>query len=352
MADGQNAQVGYASYLLVGRESTFKTAVTCTAQLDFISASLKTTQEIKAIEAVTGQRTFVDKIKTSKVVEGEVEFAIAADNDASVFFLHNAMGGGAVATLTATVAGGADTTGAGVLEHTFSINNFDASNTSLSLNHRKGDSTNGKVFEYNGVRVGEFTLTGEIDEALMANASVVAVDSTITSNSLSANITATGQTPLSFASMRLSIEPTLASLTTSAFWHVQSFEWGINNNLKSDSDSRKIGSDILDVLPAGIANIDFTFSMRFDTTTAYSAMLNETQYAAQLDFVGATYTGSKTTRRIRINMPRIYITDAGDPEIGGPDDILKAEITTLVMRDETASGYAVKALVQNSTTTY
>ena len=349
MAEGQNATVGFNSYLAVGRESTFKTAVTCSAGLDFLSASIKTTQEQQIVEAVTGKRTHADRICLSKTIEGDVEFYMASDSDAAVFMLHNAMGGGAVSTATAT----GDTTGAGVLTHTFSINNFDASNTSLCFNHRKGDGTNGHIFGYNGGRVGEFTLSGEVDEALKCSASLVFCDSTTTVADVSALLTVTGQTPLCFSGMRLSVESTFASLTASAFWYVQSFEWGINNNLKADSDSRRIGTNVLDVLPPGIAAFTFTFSMRFDTLTAYNAMLNETQLACQIACLGDTIAGSKIQQGITINMPKIFIIDAGDPEVGGPDDILKAEITAMVLRDDTsASGYAVQVLVNNKTTSY
>ena len=93
--------------------------------------------------------------------------------------------------------------------------------------------------------------------------------------------------------------------------------------------------------------------MRFDTLTAYNAMLNETQLSAQLSFQGPTITGSSLRQEIKINMPRIYINDAGDPEVGGPDEILKAEVSCTVLRDDTTStGYAVQALVKNKTASY
>jgi len=349
MADGQNANVGFNSYLCVGREATFKTYSTCTAGLDFISSSMKTTQEQKVIESISTKRTFSDRISLSKVVEGDIEFYMGADSDASQYILQNAFGGGVISSATAT----GDTTGAGVFEHTYSLNNFDATYSSLCINHRKGDSTHGKIFEYSGGRVNELTLSGEVDDALMCAASMVFVDSTNTSNNVSSSLTVTGQTPLSFANMRLSVEPTFASLTASAFWHVQSFELGINNNLKADSDSRRIGSGILDVLPPGVAQFTFNFSMRFDTLTAYSAMLNETQLSSQLSFEGPTLTGSSLRQRVLINLPRLYINDAGDPEIGGPDEIIKAEVSAMVLRDDsTSTGYAIQAKVINKTTAY
>lgn len=349
MAIGENANVGYNSYICVGREATFKTYATCTAGLDFISASLKTTQEQKVIEAVSTKRTYSDRISLSKVVEGDVEFYMGADCNAAQYLFQNAMGGGTITSVTAT----GETVGGSAMEHTYALNNFDATYSSLSINHRKGDATNGKIFEYFGGRVNEFTLSGEVDEALIANASMIFVDSTNTTNNVSSNITVTGQTPLSFVNMRLSMESTFASLTASAFWHVQSFEFGINNSLKSDSDSRRLGTSILDVLPAGVAQFTFNFSMRFDTLTAYSAMLNESQFAAQLVFQGPTISGSAIRQQIKLNMPKIYINDAGDPEVGGPDEIIKAEVSCLVLRDDsTSTGYAVEAKVINATQLY
>lgn len=349
MANGQNANVGLFSYLAVGVESTFKTYNTCTAGLDFLSFSMKTMQETKILEAIQTSRTHSERIALSKTIEGDLEFYAAADSDACQRILQNAMGGGAIVTATAT----GDTTGAGVFEHIYSINSFNATYSSLCLNARKGDSTNGKTWGYSGVRVGELALTGEIDEALMCSASMVACDSTTSVADVSALYPTLVQTPLSFADMRLSVESTFASLTASSFWHVQSVEWGINNNLKSDTDSRRIGSDVLDVLPPGIAAFTFTFSMRFDTLTAYNAMLNETQLAAQLSFKGATYSGSVIQREIAIDMPKIFISDAGDPEIGGPDEILKSEIVAVVLRDtSSATGYAARMRVYNKTSSY
>ncbi len=349
MSDGQNVNVGFGSYLLVGRESTFKTGVTATANLDFTTAKFNVKKETKVIEAVRRSRTMVDQIPLGKVVEGDLEFMMSSDSEAAVHLLNNAMGGGLPVTATTT----GDTTGAGVLDHTFSLNNFDQTYSSLCINHRKGDSTNGKIFDYTGGRVNEFSLKAEIDEALMASSKMIFCDGN-PGTDLSALITTTsGQTPLSFVNMRFSVESTFASLTASAFWHVQSFEWSVNNNLKSDADSRRIGSDLLQVLPPGMATFALSCSMRYDTLTAYNAMINNTQLSAQLEFLGATITGSKARQMIRLDMPRLYITDSGDPEIGGPDEILKSEITFLVMQDDsTSTGYACQAVVRNKTASY
>jgi hypothetical protein len=348
MSVGDKANVGMFSYVAIGRESTFKTYNTATAGLDFLSFSMKTTKENRIIEQVTSTRTYQDVVAGVKSVEGEMEFYGAADNDAVQYILQNAMGGGTITT--ATAAG--DTIGGGVLEHTYALNNFENTYTSLAITARKGDSTNGKSFGYAGCRVGEVTFSAEIDDALKISTGIVACDTTTTvidGSSLFPNIV---QTPLNFDGTRFSIEGTFASLTSSAFWHVQSVEFGINNSLKSDSDSRRLGSDVLDVLPPGMVQFTLNFTMRFDTLTAYSAMLNQTRLAAQLEFAGATYSGSSIRRKIAIDLPTIYVADGGDPEIGGPDEILKSEVSCIVVRDPTSGGYAARMRVYNKTTSY
>ena len=78
----------------------------------------------------------------------------------------------------------------------------------------------------------------------------------------------------------LSVETSSAALTTTSFWHVQSMSFSISNNLNADTSSRRIGSDTLQVLPAGLAQFELKATIRFDTTTAYDAMMNGTRFFA------------------------------------------------------------------------
>lgn len=348
MAVGDSALMGWGSYLFIGREATFKTYATCTAGLRFISQSIVTTKEQKILEHISADRTYADRISLSKSIEGEIECYAAADTNAFAYLLQNAFGGGTVTTATAT----GETIGGAAFDHEITLKNFDATYSSLSINARKGNTTTGKIFEYSGIRVNELTLSAELDEALKATFGIIACDSTLTANDVSANAVATGQTPLSFADMRFSVETAVASLTSTSFWHVQSLEFTLTNNLKSDSDSRRLGTDTLQVLPAGVATFGLKATIRFDTTTAFDAMINSTRLAAQAVFYGPTLTGSAVRQKIQLDFPALYITNAGDPEVGGPDEILSSEIEFAVMRDKTTSGYAVKATITNLTSSY
>jgi len=226
-------------------------------------------------------------------------------------------------------------------------------NKSVCINLRKGESAGGMVFEYSGLRVNELGLTAEIDDALKCSVSMMGKDSTQTSNDVAGVITGLQSKCLSFSRGRFSTENTFASLTSTSFWHVQSIEFGITNSLKSDTDSRRIGSDVLDVIPQGIAAFTLNVSMRFDTLTSYNAMLNESTLSAQFFFDGDTLTASSIIREsLRLDFPRVFVNNAGDPEIGGPDEVIKADIEFLILRDiSSATGFAVQALLTNATST-
>lgn len=350
MAVGDGVLVGNLSYLLVGRETTYGTYVTATAGLGFLSASMKATKETKILEEIQTSRTNSHFIQLGKTVEGEIEAYFAPTNLACNYLLQNAFGGGPVTSATAT----GDTAGAVSFTHQIDVADFLVTYSSLSINCRKGQTTTGKIFEYSGLRVNELSLKAEIDEPLLMNVSLIGKDVTISSNDLVAKLdTTTAQmNPLSFVNGRFSVETAPGSLTTTSYWSVQAFEFKINNNLNGDSGSRRIGSDVLQVLPAGLAQFELTATIRFDTTTAFDAMMNGTRLAAELQFQGPTLSGSTLRESIKITMPYVVVSDAGDPEISSAQDPLTSEVTFAVLRDPTTSGYAARAIVVNATANY
>lgn len=346
MAVGAGSLEGYGSYLAVGRESTFGTGVTTTSQLEFISASMKVLKETKIIEQVETSRTYSKQIKMGKMIEGEFETYAFTEPNSFQYLMFNGFGGTVTSTILET---------AGAYQHSIDIGNMDGSYPSLSMNMRKGQETGGKVFEYSGVRVNEMMFTAEIDEALKATFGVIAKDATQTTNDVSAALaTSTCNEPLSFVNGRISVVAgSLAGVTTTSFWHVQSVEFGVANNLKADEGSRRIGSDTLDVLPPGIANLTLNLNIRFDTVTAYQGMIDNTDYAVELEFLGSTITGTTTRRGMKFQFPVTKISDAGDPDIGGPDEQITSSVVFQPFRDCTsAGGYAMRCLLTNDVASY
>lgn len=346
MSVGQSGLMGHGSYIGVAREVTYGTYVTGTAGLNFLSSSLKVTKETKILEEIQTTRVNSNFIQLGRTVEGDIEFYWAPRSAASNYLLHNAFGGGAITSATAT----GDTTGAVSFTHQYDIRDFSATYSSLSINHRKGESIGSKIFQYSGLRVNEFSLSAEIDEALKASVSLIGQDVSLTSNDVSASIDASAQVPMSFVNGRFSIETSTGALTSTSFWHVQNFEFKVANNL--NTDGRRIGSDTIQILLAGMANFEFSCQIKFDTSTAYDAMLAGTRLSGEFQFQGDTLTGSNLREGLKITLPNLRVTDAGDPEIGGSGELLSSTVTFAVLRDPTTSGYAVRAVVTNGTASY
>lgn len=350
MAVGQGALYSGESYLAIGRETAYGTYDTATAAIDFLSESLKTMKDSKILEEVQRKRTMTKSFPLGKNVEGDINFYAYPEITSTAFILQNAFGG-TVTSATTTIQG-AETTGGGGFDHIFETGSLDQSYTSLCINLRKGPATGGYVFQYSGIRVNSLAIAAEIDEPLRLTASLVCKDSTQTSNDVETALTITANECLSFADGRFSVETSFASLTSSSYWHVQNVNFNLNNNLKNDTSSRRIGSDTLDVLPIGVQNYELSVQIRYDTLTAYNAMLNATELSAEFDFVGTTISGSVAARALRLQFQKLTVKDAGDPEIGGPDETLVSTVTFNVLRDESASGYAVRGILTNSIANY
>jgi hypothetical protein len=347
MAVGDSSLYSGESYLGIGRETTYGTYVTATAGLEFKSHGIRTTKDAKILEQVERKRTMSKQISLGKVCEGPLEANFTTDVTAMAYLFQNAFGG----TVTSATATG-ETAGGSAFTHTFAEGSMDQTYKSLSVNLRKGPATGGKTWRYIGGRVNTLGLKAELDEPLVVSADFVFKDSTQMSDDIEAQYTATAWEPLSFVNGRLSVETSFASLTTTSFWHVQSIDFKMNNNLKTGNEARRIGSDALSVLPVGVQSYELSCQIRFDTTTAYDAMMAATKLAAEFEFQGTTLTTSSVKRGLKLQFQKVYIKDAGDPEVSGPDEVLTSTVVFNVLRDESATGYAVRAQLTNSTANY
>ena len=346
MANGDTGLLGGLSYVAIGRETTSGTYNTCTAALDVTNFGVSINQEIKIIEQIERTRTYSKHLQQSRTVGGSCSFYFAPEVLACQYILQAAM---FASVTTATVA--SETTGGGGLTHTFAVGDVEVTNTSLCINARKGPITTGTAFQYNGVRVADINFSASIDEPLQCNVNFMCLDGSSTSNDVGSALTVTSARLLSFDSGRVSVESSFASLTSTSFWHVQSAEWGWNNNIKSDAGAGRIGSAIKTLLPLGVMQFNAKCSMRFNTTSAYDSMIAASSLALEFEFLGATIPGSVGRIGAAFEFPRVYITNAGDPAISGPNEILTADVEFAVLRDDSsATGYAMKAVLTNTTT--
>lgn len=351
MPVGDSELLGGLSYVAIGRETTFGTYTTCPALLPCLSFGMITTKDNKVVEQIERSRTYSQRTPQMKKIAGDANAYFQPQLDGCTFLLQNAF----VGTITSATATG-ETVGAGAssaMDHTFNIGDAYQSYPSLCINNRKGPLTTGKVFQYSGVRVNEINFSAELNEALKFSVNLIGLDSTQNSNDVQTTTMQTTTSLLSFIDGRVSVEGTFGSLTSTSFWHVQSAEWGWSNGLKTDVASGRIGSDILTVIPLGIVQPTLRVKMRFNTTTAYDAMLNSTRLAVQLDFQGPTMTGSAIREKVRFNFPYVRVNNSGDPAIGGPNEILSSDVEFHVLReDNTTAGYAIKAILTNQKSSF
>jgi hypothetical protein len=101
-----------------------------------------------------------------------------------------------------------------------------------------------------------------------------------------------------------------------------------------------------------MAQFELSCQIRFDTTTAIDAMAAGTRLFGQFEFLGNTMTGSAVREGLKMTFPNLIVTDAGDPEVSSSGDVLVSTVTFAVLRDPTASGYAVRATVTNLASSY
>lgn len=346
MSMGSSALFSGESYVAIGRETTLGTYNTCTSGIECMSNSVSVKKDTKILEQIERGRTYAKSISLSKIIDGSMEGVIYPDRTVTGFLLADAFGASA-SSATAT----AETTGAGAssaIEHTFNIGSYAGTNKGLSMNIRKGGATGGKVFQYHGLRTNEFSIDGSLDEALKYNVSFVGMDATQVSNDVVAGLTYTADTPLTFVNGRFSVESTFGSLTASSIWHVQGVRFNLSNNLKTGNEARRIGSDILQVVPYGIQSYSLEVDVRFDTTTAYDAAIAGTEFGAEFEFTtGNTYSGSNLPGGLLLQFQKVKIKSVLDPEIGSPDEVIQTTIVFDVLRDESASGYACNAILTN-----
>ena len=351
MPVGESALLGGLSYIAVGRETVTGTYNTCPALLPCISFGMTTKKDNKIVEQIERSRTYSQRTPQMKMVSGDVGFYFQPQLDACAYLLQNAF----IGTVTSATATG-ETAGAGAssaMDHTFNIGDSYQSHTSLCLNSRRGPVTVGKVFEYSGCRINEINFAAEINDALKCTAGIVGMNSTLTSNDVHTTTMQTSTSLLSFIDGRFSVEATNASLTSTSFWHAISAEFGWSNNLKSDAASGRIGSEVLTVLPPGMATFKLRCKIRFDTTTAHAAMTASTKLAAQLEFLGPTMSGSAIRQKLRFNFPAVYVHQASEPTIGGPNEVLTSDVEFHVLRqDDTTAGLACQAILTNQRASY
>lgn len=334
---GANAKSALFSYVAVGKEGTYGTYASATTAIEALSCSFKTERKSEKLEQLFKNRGYIKRVLLEKMVAGSLELYLHPDE--SGLILANTLGGPVV-----SAASGA------AITHSMSAGNYDTSTAilGLSFNVRKGDE---HAMRYLGGKVNTLKISGNVGEVIKMSADIIFKDSTTLSDDIATSLSVTSIAPFTFVDGVFRYTNAEASLTSTVEEKIQGFELTINNNLKPE-EGRELGSAVLSILPATRRSIELKITQRFDTTTTLDRHLQATTGAVELLFTGESITATNTYE-MRFRFPKVYQNSA-DPELGGPDDILKSEISYDVIVDNpnTTTGRDMGVTVINTRAAY
>lgn len=342
MAVGDQAKAGVQSYVAFFLESTWGTypasAATNASTMEPLSFNFKTNIKSELIDSINKNRGFTKRVQLDKEVAGSLEHYMHPIESPRLFAV--CLGGGITST-------GTSTTG---WTHSITAGNFDTNNSSISFNVRKGDA---HTWGYTGGRVNTLKISGNVGEIVKASYDFVFKDSTQGITDINASLSISAVLPFTYVQGVYRYQSTEAlANTTTAEEPIQGFELTINNNMKTDKDARQLGSNLLSVLPATRRKIELKVMQRWDTTTNWNRFIQATQGSIELVFTGSAITIG-TNYQCFIRLPKVFM-NSPEPEVPGPNDILKSEINFDVLVDSpsTTTGKDIGVTFINDVSSY
>lgn len=341
MPVGSGTALGWGALLGYGLETTWGTAVTATSFMEFRSESLKKTIDEEKLESIGGGRSVIRRVQKNVNVEGSLAFDLHPVD--GIHFLKQALMG----TVTSATSGAA---GSLAFVHTFTTGDLSTVTQKGVTFEVKPWSETTTAWIYNGCRVQSYKISANINEPVKCEIEWVGRDAT-TGTFATTTATFSPVRPFLFQDGTFGYGDSGGNVTTE---QIVSFELTIENNLQSDEKSRSLGTTLLTALPPGRRNVMLSISQRFDTTTAWSRFLSNSQGAIRLSFnTGATIgsTAGNTTYAMHLDLPKVYYNSAV-PEIGD-SGILTHEVEVSAIGDTvTSSNRDIVVTLYNSGSSY
>lgn len=340
MVIGRDAQSGVKSYVAMFIETTYGSATssaeTNASTLEPLSIGFKTEIISQKLDAISRNRGFTKRVQLDKNVGGPLEQFLHPEE--SPVLLALALGGGLV---TGSLSAG--------FTHSISAGEYSSTINSLTILVRKGDTHH---WQYTGGRINTMKISGTIGEPVRCTYDFIFKDSSQTGSDISDHLTISSALPFTYVDGTYNYAATEGSLTSTVAEDITGFELTINNNLISDANVRKLGSNVLQTLPPTRRDIEFKITQRFDTVTAWNRFIANTQGSVELVFAGASCS-AKQNYGCRIRMPKVFV-DTPDVEVTGPNDILMSEINFAVLVDYpmTTTGKDIGITIINTTSSY
>ena len=339
MSIGGSSYQAVDSYLAIFREATWGTlqhsAATNATAIEFLSCNVKTAIKSESLNTL-GFRGKTKRVQLEKSVAGSLETHLSPTESPLLM----AVGlGGSIVTTSIT----------GAFAHSLTVGDVVTSSIpSVSFNFMKGKT----AWNYVGGRVDSMVISANVGEVAKITYEMIFKDSTIGATDIQSSLSYTSVLPFTFVNGVYRYNSTEAAAdTTTAQECILGFELTVNNNLKSDTDARCLGSNIIAVLPPTRREIEFKVRQRFDTTTTYSRFTSGTVGSVELKFTGASIT-AEYNQDMEIRLPKVYYK-TGDTEVTSPEDLLTTELDFDVLLDTmTSSGREMGVTIINNVNSY
>jgi len=305
---------GWKSYIQLGKESTYGTAIAATHKLAALNSGLKLDAppiEDALMSGVAWERTTA---KPPRRVMGS--FATHLTFDGLLELLRGVFGTYASSTVET-----------GVRDHTFKIGPL---LNGFTVQEIVGDVTAGTCFRSTGVKFDKFTLRGTAGQGVE---SVVGVEFGCIGQDRVSNQTPTPSLsfppyfPVQFSSdttNMLVVDD--GSVDSAADIRLRSFEFTLENML---SDDRWFGSGttVDEPLRRGRIRATFKLMQEFQTRTQFDNYRLNTIGSPRLVFQHPTTIGSASKREFEIRANQAILLEDPTPPVDAPDNLLIATAT-------------------------
>ena len=344
MAVGDLARVGVRSAIAVRPEATYGTFAVTTTSLNCYaptSIGIQSSYETEKLDELTGGRGYARQVQKDKSVTGGIEGYLHPEE--SLPFLINAMGGRY--TFNSLTSAG---------DHSITTGNFSASDTvvSISMWAQKGEQ---HFWRYAGGVINSLKIRASINEPVKMSAEFVFQESSISTadTAMALVLSISSARPFIYVDGVYRYDATEGSLTSSVNEPIQSFELEINNNLITDAQARQLGTRILSrIPPSPRRDVTLKISQRFDTTTTYGRMVDNTAGAVSLFFRGESIS-AEFFKDLTIFLPNVRMKNT-EPLVEGANEVLKSEIELDVLisgNPGTSTSREIGMTVRNARTT-
>lgn len=311
-----NIGVGALGYIAYGKETTEGTFVTASKFLAANSFSFDDTNDYLSPMTIRGSRDMTLALPAPFNVTGTMEMPFVPED--IELLLKSAFSASSVTTgVVGVTSAYSHVFTPGAISPTFTFEAYTGGSDGLT--------TDGLIRQYSGIRVNTLELRASFGEIVTASVGLDGSDRRVKPlvssalDPLTPSYASTSTSPFHFNGAKVQIAGSDSAI-------VKDVTFGINNNVQHIGTLRQTRA--YSRVASGARELTLSMSMDFQNTTDYQRLLDETEFAVQLEFRGSLITGS-TYNKLTVDLPRVKYRRVGVPISAGEFITQDVECTVL-----------------------